>query len=123
MDRTKLIAIFGSQADALAARAALVEAGFDSESLTVSSELTADPVAAEAPGQAYANQQTRTGAGIGAWVKSGFRSGRDSDTTDAERMADIQRGGAVLTIAPGDADFQRVSSLIEAYRPVAVRRD
>ena len=123
MTSTNVIAIFGSRADALGARAALVDAGFDPETLTVSPDLTADPMAAEAPGQAYANQRTTTGAGVGAWIKSGFRSGLDSDTADAERMADIQRGGAVLTIASGDADLQRIRTLIEPHRPVAVRRD
>ena len=120
MARTALTAFFSSHDDAVAARDALLGRGFAAADVTVSTDLTSDPVAAEAPGQAYANQATQAGAGLAAWVKSSFTSMTDADTTDAERMADIQRAGATLSVMVEESEARTASALLEAHRAIAV---
>jgi hypothetical protein len=122
MGRNTLTAVFTSMREAAEARDALIGAGFQSADLTISADLTSDGIAAEAPGQAYENQHTQSGAGIVAWVKSSFSNVRDEDTSDAQRMADVQRGSAVLSFSGSESDLDRASEVLEAQRPVALRR-
>ena len=116
------LVVFSSAEEAVAARRSLVDAGYADASIEVTADLTSDGVAAEAPGQAYENQQTVPGAGLLAWLRSSFTSITDDDTADAQRLADIQRGAAVLTIEAGESEFDRLRQVLTPHHPIAVRR-
>lgn len=122
MPRKTMIAVFDSLEHADAARVALLEAGFDESNVTASIDLTSDGIAAEAPGQAFENQETTHNAGLEAWIGSSFRTIVDNDSADARRMADIQRGGAVLTLAGDRKELARAVDLVRPFHPVALRR-
>ena len=122
MERNMLTAVFGSTLEAAKAREALISAGLQGRDVTISADLTSDGIAAEAPGQAYENQHTDTGAGIVAWVKSSFTTVKDDDTTEAQRMADVQSGSAVLSFSGSGSDLDRASEVLEAHRPISLRR-
>ncbi len=57
-----IVAVFASREAVEGARAHLVEAGVADERIGVSTNLTEDGVAAEMPGQSYANQPCQPGA-------------------------------------------------------------
>jgi len=56
------VGIFASRSCAQAAKAALVAAGVPTERITLSATLTADGIAAEAPGESCVNQRRRDSA-------------------------------------------------------------
>ena len=112
MADSTLIAVFSGEAEAAAARQALIDSGVSLKDIAMSANLTNDGIAAEAPGQAYENQGT---------VKSAFRAAKDSDTADAHRMADVQRGSVVLTVT-SPAKVASVTAILKRFGAVAIRR-
>ena len=122
MSRKTMIAVFGSREGADAAREVLLEAGFGASDVTVSIDFSRDAIAAEAPGQAFENQATTHNAGVDAWVGSSFRTIVDNDTAVAKRIADIQRGAAVLTLAGRTSELEHAVELVQPFHPLALRR-
>jgi hypothetical protein len=98
MDR--IIAVFSTQEDALRAQAALVRCGIDPQAIGMSTDFTSDPIAAEAPGEAYEHQGTPGLSGLKAALKSGRLAAEDSDTREAKRIATVERGSVALTVGP-----------------------
>lgn len=109
MSSKTLTAVFGDQQKAAQARDALISGGVDAGDITLSATMTDDPIAAEWPGQAYENQETRFGAGLIEAVKSGLSTLRNESTRDAERMAEIQRGSVVLSVTAADEGAARAT--------------
>ncbi len=112
-----MIAVFRSSDAAHAARGALLDAGFDAADVTLSMDFTHDAVAAEAPGQAYENQQTKHHAGMEAWIGSFFTTIVDNDTADAQpngrhsaRRRSADCGRRYFPPAPGHRAAGRVPS-------------
>jgi hypothetical protein len=88
--------VFDSVAAAEQARAILMEAGVPVRRIAVSSDLTADGIAAEAPGQSFENQP---GQGAGSAVLEGSREKR------AARFGEAVRSGAcVLSVHARSAE-------------------
>ena len=119
---SSLIAVFASPEEATAASDALVAQGFESTHIVVSMDLASDGVAAEWPGQAYANQSSSPAGGLVESIALALGGKPDEDSADAARMAEVQRGTAVLTLSdePDDA-VSRARGTLEAFKPVTVR--
>ena len=120
MAQSTLIAVFAGESEAAAARQALIDSGVSLSDIAMSTNLTSDGIAAEAPGQAYENQVDVTGGGLARMVKSAFTTAKDSDTADAQRMADVQRGSVVLTVT-SPADVAAVTAILRRSGAVAIR--
>ena len=120
MADSTLIAVFAGDAEAAAARQALIDSGVSLSDIAMSTNLTSDGIAAEAPGQAYENQVDVPGSGLARMVKSAFRTATDSDTADAQRMADVQRGSIVLTVT-SPADVAGVTAILRRFGAIAIR--
>ena len=119
MADSSLIAVFPGEAEAAAARQALVSSGVDLSHIAVSANMN-DGISGEAPGQAYENQADVSGGGLIGMVKSAFTSAKDSDTADAKRMADVQRGSVVLTVSePSNVD--ELAALLRRLGAIAIR--
>jgi hypothetical protein len=124
MPPTSLIAVFATKDEAANARTALIDHGFEPGNLTLSIELTNDAIAAEAPGQAFANQTSKPGGGVLRSITLALSGKFDEDSADAARMADVQRGNCVLTVSETSSErLERASSILEQRRPVAIRID
>ena len=120
MADSTLIAVFAGETEAAAAREALVNSGVSLSDIAVSTDLTNDGIAAAAPGQAYENQVDVPGGGLLRMVRYAFSTEKDSDTADAQRMADVQRGSVVLTVtSPTDVD--RVTAILRRFGAVSIR--
>jgi hypothetical protein len=118
-----LLAVFGSTQAAEAARDALVHAGYDLHDAVVSIDLAADGIAAETPGQAYENQPKADDA-FPRSLADAFTPPRvEPDTRQAERMADIERGNAVLTVTGTARQLERASHLLRSLQPLVLRRE
>jgi hypothetical protein len=116
-----LIAVFASEAEAIRAKAALVRAGIDENSLAISTDLTRDGIAAEAPGQAYENQGSMPAAGLRRLLKSGFKTDVDADSAEARVIAAVERGSVVLTAGPlRHSDVGAVAGILKKHSAVAI---
>jgi hypothetical protein len=116
-----LIGVFSGEADAHAARDALVAAGIPRECVALSADYAADGIAAEAPGEAYENQTARAGEGIAA-AASTLGTTRSADTREAKRLADVERGGVVVTVGPVDAaQADAAGDVMARCKAVAIR--
>jgi hypothetical protein len=119
-----VVAVFSGEREAMQARAALLSEGFPESLVTLSVNLTSDGIAAEAPGQAYANQTSEVTAGLRRLLETGLKTVVDEDTADANRMADLQRGTVVLSVGPlSGAERDRAAAILERERPVSLWRD
>lgn len=102
------VGIFRSRADAERAQRALLAAGVPAGQLHVSAPLTADGIAAEAPGQSYENQDIREDADEKAIAQYGedVRSGACVLSVDvAGDLAGVERllreeGARIVTRRP-----------------------
>jgi hypothetical protein len=117
-----LSVVFGSKEEALRAQSMLEQEGFDRDAIVVSIDMTEDPIAAEWPGQSFENQPTHEGAGLAKWIKSVFTTTSDNDTSDAQRMAEVQRGGAVLSLRATDAELARAEAVLQQHHPLSLQR-
>lgn len=77
------VGIFASRSGAQAAKAKLVAAGVPSERIALSATLTADGIAAEAPGEAYVNQRSGDSA---------------ADLEDARYGETVRSGACVVSV-------------------------
>jgi hypothetical protein len=107
--------VFDSVQAAEEARRVLVDAGVPQRRTAVSSHLTADGIAAEAPGQSFENQP---GQGAGHAVLEGSREKR------AARFGEAVRSGACVLSVHARSDEERlmVEELMRrqgAYRTLA----
>lgn len=117
MTQKRLLAVFAGPTEANACRDALIAAGFSEDEVVVSINMTDDGIAAEVPGQAFENQSTRASSAAGSMF--GLTT---EDAADAKRMADVQRGGCVLTISIASAaDRERAELPLRATKPIALR--
>jgi hypothetical protein len=91
MAHRTLIAVFASQEEAADARGVLLGEGFGCRDVALSIRLTNDPLAAEALGQAYANQTSSPRGDLVQSIAVAFFGKSDDDSTAAARMADVQR--------------------------------
>jgi hypothetical protein len=124
MPPTSLIAVFATKDEAANARTALIDQGFDPGNLALSIELTSDAIAAEVPGQAFANETSKPAGGVLRSITLALSGKSDEDSADAARMADVQRGNCVLTVSETSSErLERASSILEQRRPVTIRID
>jgi hypothetical protein len=108
--------VFASGTEALAAKAALVGSGIAPGDIALSTDLTRDDLAAEAPGQAY---ESHSEAGLRALLYA--LRGADPETVEARFLAAVQRGSVVLAIGPVPVTaVKRIAALLEQYKAVAV---
>jgi hypothetical protein len=100
------VGIFASRSGAQAAKAKLVAAGVPSERIALSARMTADGIAAEAPGESYVNQRRR-----------------DSEAdVEAARYGDLVRSGAcvVSVLVQSDEERSRLEALMQRLGAHAV---
>lgn len=115
----QVIGIFSSSARARLAQEALILEGMPEDCVAISIDLTADGIAAEAPGQSYVNQP---GEAKGGWFGSratgeAARNTRRAGLTDA-----AQRGACVVTAeARNFAEAERIRDIMAALRPIDMR--
>ncbi|MDT3669662.1 MAG: hypothetical protein ROZ37_04930 [Aromatoleum sp.] len=98
MARNQVITgVFSSTGEAEHARQRLVEAGVAENRIGVSTDLTADGIAAECPGQSYSNQP-----------------GQDSQGIDVDPSSDAVHGGTCVVSVDlgGSADSGRVEQIM-----------
>ena len=96
-----IVGVFASPAAAEEARAALLRAGVPENRITVSSGLTEDGIAAEAPGQSYENQP-----GQPAW-----------DSAMAPYGEAVRSGACVLSVfARSDEESHYLQRLLQQKR-------
>jgi hypothetical protein len=113
-----LIAVFGSEEEAIRAHSALVGNGIDPNDVAISIDLTRDGIAAEAPGQAYENQ----GEPHNLWQLFKSAADVDPDGEAARVIADVERGSVVLTLDPLRPSKRAiVGHILKERRPVAIR--
>jgi len=94
--RRRIVAIFESAEAAREAEASLRHAGVPQRRITVSIGLTRDAIAAEAPGQSYANQP-----------------GQPPSDSPEGSYADAQRSGScVVTVELDGADLSTVEGVL-----------
>lgn len=112
------MAVFGSEEEGMQAHSALVANGFDPSNVAISIDLTRDAIAAEAPGQAYDNQ----GPSQSLWKLLKNAVDGDADAEEAHVLADVQRGGVVLTVQPLPRSKHSVAvCILKEHRAVAIR--
>lgn len=112
-----LTAVFASSDEASRAHSALLEKGIDPREVATSIDFTQDGVAAEAPGQAYANQ----GDAPHSWrlFKWGIDFGVDAD--EARILGAVQRGSVVLTVDPvARSNRAIVMCILKEHRALAI---
>jgi hypothetical protein len=103
----RISAVFDTLEAAQRARAGLLEHGIGAERIGLSTSLTDDGIAGEAPGHTYENQPGQS----------------RSDSAAARYGSAMRSGGCVLTVAAdSDADRKRIAALMAARgaRHVAV---
>src|SRR5688572_11181110 len=91
--------IFASTTAAEQARLLILDAGVPERRIAVSSDLTADPIAAEAPGQSYENQP---GQGAGDAILQGSREKRMA------RFGQAVRSGVCVVSVHARSDEERL---------------
>lgn len=115
----QVIGIYSSSARARLAQEALILEGLPEDRVAISIDLTADEIAAEAPGQSYVNQP---GEPQGGWFGSratgqAMRNPRHAGFSDA-----VQRGTCVVTAeARSRAEAERARDIMASLRPVDMR--
>lgn len=114
----QVIGIYNSVARARLAVEALVVEGLPEKCIALSTDLTADGVAAEAPGESYENQPSGERE---HWF--GSRRSGSGEAHHATGYSDaVNSGTCVVTADVHDADeAQRVRDIMEALRPVDMR--
>jgi hypothetical protein len=111
-----LIAVFTSEDQATRAYAALVSKGIDTNHVAISIDLTRDGIAAEAPGQAYANQ----GDAQSLWQL--FKGDPDEDAEEARTLTDVERGSVVVTVGPVPRSKRElIVCVLKEHRPIVIR--
>jgi hypothetical protein len=95
-----VVGIFDSLPAAEAARGTLLQAGIPEARIALSAELTADGVAAEAPGQSFENQP-----------------GQGADRKQAQYGEAVRSGGCVVSVfIRSEEEKQYVEGLLRAKR-------
>ncbi|MGE5523102.1 MAG: hypothetical protein ACM3SS_05250 [Rhodospirillaceae bacterium] len=115
----QVIGIFSSSARARLAQEALILEGMPEDCVAISIDLTADGIAAEAPGQSYVNQP---GQASGGWFGS-RATGEAARNSRRAGLADTaQRGACVVTAeARSFAEAERIRDIMAALRPIDMR--
>jgi len=98
MAQPPVIGVFNSVGAAEEARAALLRSGLAPHSVTLSVDLTADSVAAEAPGQSFANQPGQPAG----------------DSACADYGEKIRTGACTVSVEPGAASRVAVEKILQA---------
>jgi hypothetical protein len=106
------VGIFGSVQAAESARAALIDYGIGKDRISLSTHLTQDAIAAEAPGQSYENQSYRgsdKATGLG-WLHSLLGRKVPTDMERARYNEAIRTATCVLSVeweGGGDSEEQK----------------
>ena len=103
------VGVFGSRSGAQAAKAKLCAAGVPSERIALSAPLTADGIAAEAPGESYVNQRLRDSA---------------ADLDDARYDETLRSGACVVSVrVESDEERSRLEALMQRLGAHAVTHE
>jgi hypothetical protein len=122
--RRSVVGIFDSEAGARQARDELLAAGISESSVVISTNLTHDGIAAEAPGQSYENQpgQRMHQRGSGGWF--GSLSGRNTRQAQRDLQYEdaVHAGSCVVSVEASSAEEAKSAEQIMArLRAVYVR--
>lgn len=99
MAANDVVGVFGDDEDALLAKAELVKSGLPAHRVVISTSLTADGIAAEAPGQSFGNQP---GHGRSAQTQTTARLAAGSEVGQFEQA---NRTGACIVTVDASAEF------------------
>lgn len=100
-----MVAVFDGLAAAEQAKMRLLRSGVQADRIVLSAQLTADAIAAEAPGQSYENQHYRGSDRVSFvdWVR-GLIGRKPSTDTDRSRYNEsVRSGGCLLSVEIGSA--------------------
>lgn len=115
MARSQVVGVYGSVARARVVQEALITEGTPEDQVSISVDLTADGIAAEAPGQAYVNQPGDGGSAV-RW------QGADGGPRAEPQLAATRAGGCVVTAAARNAhEARRIRAIMAALRPLDLR--
>jgi hypothetical protein len=98
MAQPPIVGVFNSVGAAEEARAALLRSGLAPHSVTLSVHLTADSIAAEAPGQSFANQPGQP----------------PGDSACADYGEKIRTGACTVSVEPGPAGRAAIEQILQA---------
>jgi hypothetical protein len=114
----QVIGIYSSTARARLAQEALILEGMPEGCVAISIDLTEDGIAAEAPGQSYANQP---GQRETSW--SGSRGGGASQNGWHESYCDAAQSGTCVVTADArsPAEAHRARDIMASLRPINMR--
>lgn len=117
MARRKVIGIYGSIARARLVQEALIAEGTPEDRVSISVDMTLDGIAAEAPGQSYANQPGSRGANVG-WLGSRRRP-PEADPRANGRLDASHCGSCVVTVEALNAgEVERICEIMKVLRPL-----
>ena len=123
--KRSVVGIFDSEASARQARDELVRTGISESCVAISTDLTHDGIAAEAPGQSYENQPGQAPNRDKPQRWFGSVSGGSARRAHREAQYDdaVHSGSCVLSVEAGSAEeVQRAEEIMGRLRAVYVRQ-
>jgi len=123
--KRSVVGIFDSEASARQAREELVGAGISESCVAISTNLTHDGIAAEAPGQSYENQpgQSANRDKAGRWFGSLSGARARQEQREAQYDDAVHSGSCVVSVEASTIDeAQRAQEIMDRRRAIYVRQ-
>ena len=115
-EQTTLVAVYGSYATAQKAKTDLIDAGFSTQNVQVTSNDGGESIRTGSNGTTYGTEHHE--GGISGFFKNLF-GGHDETTDESGYYTEaVSRGSAVLTVTVDDSKVDSATAILDRYNPV-----